>query len=109
MMGMDENGKAISEEERIRRSIRDIVLTPVGSRVLRRDYGSNVLRSLDAPINSSLRISVAEDLIASLRRWEPRIKVKQVELASGEVKQGKITIKIHFSYRGQQLVEGVVV
>ncbi|EDJ4804012.1 baseplate assembly protein, partial [Salmonella enterica] len=40
-MGMNRNtGLAISDSEHIGQSMRDILLTPVGSRVMRREYGS---------------------------------------------------------------------
>ena len=40
-LGMNsQTGLSISEVEHIRQSVRDILVTPVGSRVMRREYGS---------------------------------------------------------------------
>jgi len=110
MMGMDDvTGKSITEMERIRRSIRDIILTPVGSRVLKRDYGSHLIRLLDAPINSSLRVSVAESVISAIRKWEPRVKVTRVEITGDEleVKKGKVQIHIYYIHQSRDFVESV--
>ena len=40
-LGMNsQTGLSISEVEHIRQSVRDILVTPIGSRVMRREYGS---------------------------------------------------------------------
>ncbi|HGJ5879100.1 MAG TPA: baseplate assembly protein, partial [Arsenophonus nasoniae] len=40
-LGMNrQTGRFISENAHIAQSVQDILLTPVGSRVMRRDYGS---------------------------------------------------------------------
>jgi len=50
--GMDRNtGKALSGEAHIRQSLRDIVTTPLASRVMRRAYGSIVPGVLDKPLH----------------------------------------------------------
>ena len=47
MTGMDrETGKSLSGIEHLRQSIRDILTTPIGSRVMRRDYGSRLFELL---------------------------------------------------------------
>lgn len=38
------NGRAITDDEHISQSVRDILLTPVGSRLMRRSYGSQLFR-----------------------------------------------------------------
>ena len=51
-LGMNsQTGLSISEVEHIRQSVRDILVTPVGSRVMRREYGSLVPALIDKPDN----------------------------------------------------------
>ena len=41
-MGMNsQTGLSVTEVEHIRQSVRDILVTPVGSRVMRREYGTD--------------------------------------------------------------------
>lgn len=42
-------GKRLSGTDHLRQSISDILSTPVGSRVLVRDYGSNLFSLVDNP------------------------------------------------------------
>lgn len=68
-------GRPISRIEHIKQSIRDIVTTPIGTRVMRREYGSRLFDLVDSPGNpvGILRIvAAAADAIA---RWEPRVRV----------------------------------
>ena len=53
MLGMHvQTGEPISEIAHIRQSLRDILTTPVGSRLMRRDYGCNLMSLLDRPMNT---------------------------------------------------------
>jgi len=47
-LGMNsQTGLSISEADHIRQSVRDILVTPVGSRVMRREYGSLLSALID--------------------------------------------------------------
>jgi len=71
-------GVALGGLDHLRQSIKDILFTPVGARVMRRDYGSRLFELMDSAMNSvgifELKIAVAE----AIRAWEPRIKLSQV-------------------------------
>ena len=45
-----ETGKTISGIEHLKQSIVDILTTPIGARVMRRDYGSRLFELIDHPI-----------------------------------------------------------
>jgi phage baseplate assembly protein W len=76
-----ETGHPVSELEHIRQSVIKIVTTPVGSRVMRRDYGSQIPALIDAPINDRIRLLVMAATATAVIRWEPRIRPAQVLLA----------------------------
>jgi hypothetical protein len=78
---MDRNtGKPLSGTSHLAQSIADILTTPIGSRVGRRDYGSLLPRLLDQPYNGQTRLRLFAATAGALARWEPRIAVKQVSL-----------------------------
>lgn len=80
-LGMSaDTGAAITDLDHIRQSIRDILTTPIGTRVMRREYGSLIPKLIDAPLNSATVQRVLAATVTALLRWEPRIRVKRVQL-----------------------------
>ncbi|MND87110.1 phage late control protein GPD [compost metagenome] len=58
-LGMNSHtGLSISEADHIRQSVRDILVTPVGSRVMRREYGSLLSALIDQPQTPALRLQI---------------------------------------------------
>lgn len=68
-------GGAIADLAHIQQSIRDILTTPVGTRVMRRRYGSDVPTLIDQPLNDITRLRVMSAAVAAIVRWEPRVLV----------------------------------
>lgn len=97
MLGTDaETGKPLTGLDHLRQSVRDILTTPLGSRVMRRDYGSRLFELVDRPLN---RATIAEFYAATaeaLRKWEPRLRLLKVNLE--EVISGKATLSIEALY-----------
>ncbi|AHF89524.1 phage baseplate protein [Opitutaceae bacterium TAV5] len=84
MRGTDQQtGKAIDGIAHLRQSIRDILTTPLGSRVMRRDYGSRLFELLDAPVTPALLAPVTAAVAEALAKWEPRFALESVGINSG--------------------------
>jgi phage baseplate assembly protein W len=66
------------EQEHIKQSIIKIITTPVGSRVMRRDYGRLIPKLINAPINDRVRLQVV--VVAATAAAEPRIRPTRVLL-----------------------------
>ncbi|WP_296223221.1 GPW/gp25 family protein [Ralstonia sp. UBA689] len=82
MTGMNNTtGRAVADVAHIRQSVRDILTTPIGSRAMRRDYGSLIPELVDQPMNPATRLRVMSASVSALVRWEPRIRVASVRLA----------------------------
>lgn len=73
-------GRAIGDADHLRQSVADILTTPIGSRVMRRSYGSLVPALIDQPHNRALAGRVCAAAASALMRWEPRIIVRRVQL-----------------------------
>lgn len=94
MQGMSRtSGKAIDGVDHLAQSIGDILSTPVGSRVMLRDYGSLLFRLVDQPLNAATAMLLRAATATALRRWEPRIIVEKVRL-SGAPADGSLVISI---------------
>ena len=85
-------GKSLTGLDHLRQSITDILMTPIGSRVMRRDYGSRLPELVDAPMNGETIMDIYAATADALRTWEPRIQVTQVTLTSADV--GSVAIDV---------------
>lgn len=80
--GMSRNdGTLLTNDEHLRQSIHDILTTPLGTRLMRREYGSLLPFLIDSPANDATRLRLMAATATALIRWEPRIKVSKVTLA----------------------------
>lgn len=94
MRGMDRTtGKPLDGLAHLQQSIGDILSTPVGSRVMRRDYGSLIPRLIDQPFNPATKIRLYAATATALMRWEPRIRLSRVALDLGE-QPGQVVVTL---------------
>lgn len=103
------DGALLSEEEHLQQSVADILTTPIGSRVMRRDYGSNIPFLIDNPISPSLFLALYAATADALRLWEPRLYLQSV---SASYEGGHITLLLTGIYvaTGETLtLDGVAV
>ena len=91
MTGMNAHtGRALTGVSLIGQSVTDILTTPLGSRVMRRDYGSEVPELIDQPLNGATVLRTYAATAYAIRRWEPRIQLTGVRLEIGQ--QGQATL-----------------
>ncbi len=101
MTGMNHStGRAMDETEHIRQSVGDILGTPLGSRVMRRDYGSLLPDLIDHPGNAANRLRLMNATVMAIIRWEPRVSVNNVGLTIDL--DGKVQIDIDAIRRSGQ-------
>lgn len=81
MTGMHKaTGKTLSGTAHIAQSIGDILSTPVGTRVMRREYGSRLAELVDAPMNARTRLLIVAASAGAIRRWEPRVRIDRISV-----------------------------
>ncbi|WP_392336543.1 GPW/gp25 family protein [Loktanella salsilacus] len=111
MRGIDsQTGIGIGGMPHLRQSIRDILSTPIGSRVLRRDYGSRLLELVDRPYSSSLRLQLIAATAEAIAAWEPRISLVSVSVS--QFGAGRLEVSMIASLVASEQVleiEGIVV
>lgn len=82
MIGMNAlTGRAISGLDHLYQSIGLILTTPIGSRLQRRRFGSELFDLVDAPNNAATRLRVYAAIATALMRQEPRLQLRRVGLA----------------------------
>lgn len=86
-------GQTLDGMAHLWQSIGDILMTPLGSRVMRRDYGSLLPELIDQPFNDATRLRLYGATALALMRWEPRIRLIRVQLWRGEA-AGSYTLEL---------------
>ncbi len=111
MNGMSVHGKALSGIDHLYQSIRDILTTPIGTRVMRRDYGSRLFDLVDAPMTRALTVDIFAATAEALDRWEPRLRITRIQVDSaGDDGQMSLTLTGKYLPDGQEVtLEGIVI
>ncbi|MBC2658488.1 GPW/gp25 family protein [Pseudomonas sp. MSSRFD41] len=103
MIGMDRRtGQPLSGLEHVRQSIEDILTTPLGSRRMRPEYGSDLRRYVDLPVTGGWKSAVQAEVARALLRWEPRLRLERVQVVA--VVGGQISFQLTGQYLGDSAV-----
>lgn len=76
----------------IEESIKDILTTPLGSRVMRPEYGSLLYTLVDKKIDDDFRLKLTQYVSEAITKWEKRVELKGVRIQKGENHQLKIIL-----------------
>ncbi|MGF1717268.1 GPW/gp25 family protein [Photobacterium chitinilyticum] len=111
MKGMNAStGKPLEGIAHLKQSVRDILTTPVGSRVMRREYGSRLFELIDNPTNPETVADIVAETAQALKKWEKRIAVTRVVVASAKPGAVMLTIEGRYKPNGQPItLEGIEV
>lgn len=85
-------GKPLTGIEHLAQSVGDILTTPIGTRIQRREYGSMLFDLIDQPLNGTTRLLLFAATALALARWEPRLRLRRVGLEAGA--DGAVTISL---------------
>jgi phage baseplate assembly protein W len=82
MRGMNAStGRATAGIAHLYQSIAKILTTPIGTRIARRDFGSELPELVDAPNNGATRVRLYAAIATALMQWEPRLRLTRVQLS----------------------------
>ncbi|CRI58658.1 GPW/gp25 family protein [Pseudomonas sp. CCOS 191] len=108
MIGMDRRtGQPLGGIAHLRQSIEDILTTPLGSRRMRPEYGSQLRRYVDLPVNEGWKSAVQAEVARALGRWEPRLKLDRVKVVA--VLDGQVSLALSGRYLGDDALVEVTV
>lgn len=85
-------GRLIDDQARLVQSIADILSTPKGTRVMRRDYGSDLPDIIDQPMNGETMVDLFAATAEAIDRWEPEFELRRVEIASASA--GRVELRL---------------
>lgn len=87
-----------SGPEKVRQSIRLILDTDPGERIMRPAFGCGLRRYLMKPNTTATRALIQREVQAALQAWEPRIDLRSVEVTPGE-DSALVLIEIFYAHK----------
>lgn len=96
-------GAVLSDWPHVAQSIEVILTTRIGERMFRRVFGSQVPGLLGEPLTSPTIVRFFAAVIAAIELWEPRFRVRAIELVDGNsaerLRTGRLGLRICGEYR----------
>jgi uncharacterized protein len=83
-------------EDNVRESIRLILLTEPGERLMREEFGCGLRRFLFEPNTVATREQIRQRIAQAIGRWEPRVILQEVNVEPGAEDPRLVAITILF-------------
>ena len=90
-------GAALTGWAHVQQSISKILRTPIGSRVMRRDFGSDLPDLVDAKMTQRNVLAVYSATASAIARWEPRFRMRGGAVSAAEP-TGILALNIYGTY-----------
>ncbi|HVG34275.1 MAG TPA: GPW/gp25 family protein [Pyrinomonadaceae bacterium] len=91
-------------EDNVRESIRIILLTEPGERLLREEFGCGLRAFLFEPNTVTTRTLIRDRIKKAIARWEPRVTVEEVMVEPDAEDQRMVGVQIHFRLVATQAI-----
>ena len=89
----------VTREREIEQSILLILGTAPGERPMRPEFGCRIHDEVFAAADAATAGRIASDVRASLRRWEPRIRVEEVIVSADPDEPSTLYIDVRYSVK----------
>jgi phage baseplate assembly protein W len=89
----------VTDEREIEQAIRLILGTAYGERPMRPDFGCRIHDFVFAEANATTAGVIANEVRASLARWEPRITVEDILVTIDDSEQSLLWVDIRYRIR----------
>lgn len=94
-------GKPIGNLESAYQGVETVLTTRLGERVMRREFGAGIVEILGRAVTPALFLAWQQLLGTAIDLWEPRFKIRTIEVAGGTeaVRKGHLKVRIAADYR----------
>lgn len=100
-LGVDQSGSISTSTggDGIDSSLRMVLMTAPGERVMRPNFGCKIWDLLFEPINANTLGLMGEAVREAVGRWEPRVTLEDVRVEPDPAAQGQVLINIDYQVR----------
>lgn len=92
----------------IRQAIQIIVMTALGERVMRPDFGCRIHELIFDPANEQTATLAAEYVREAIARWEPRIRIEDITVTPGGARYGELVIEMVYAIKARPDMRSLV-
>ena len=96
-------GAVISEFQHILQSIEMVLTTRIGTRVMRRDFGSRLPELIDSQLDRNGLTALYAAVNEAIAIWEPRVIITASRLNLDDVKSGLYNLTVFLQYNNQSV------
>lgn len=102
-----EDFTVVKNENAIKQSVRNLVLTGIGERPFQPKTGSRLRELLFEPYDVFVAQDIKEEIINVITRLEPRITVRQVRVFQDEEDMNTLRVEFDYTIVGETLIQTV--
>lgn len=95
----DKGSEMVSEKTDIDQSLRLILFTNPGERMMNQEFGCNLREYTFEAINQTNLTLMRDAIEAAVLKWEPRITLEKIEIDSSESYAGKLIFSLEYTIR----------
>jgi phage baseplate assembly protein W len=107
-VGSDGGNAIVMYDDDVKQSIRIILGTDQGERVMRPDFGAGLRSFIFGPVNSTILQRIKTRVQDALTTWEPRIDVLQVTVTFAAGDRSALLIDITYRVRSTNTLQNLV-
>lgn len=89
----------VSGEEDIRQSLKIILSTRPGERVMHPDFGCNLDIMMFEPLTTTLITTIKDIIKTAILLYEPRIELNSVKISPDQYLEGTVNIELDYNIR----------
>lgn len=89
----------VSDEEDIKQSLEILLTTQLGERVMLPEYGSGMKRLMFESLTTNLKTFMTDMVRRAVIRYEPRIKLDNIEMVDTGELDGRVLIEVYFTIK----------
>ncbi len=98
----------VSEEEDIKQSLKLILLTSYGERIMRPEFGSNLSESVFNTMDSVAINTLTDNIEQAIIEFETRVTLNSVEIDTERIYDGRLDIKLDYTVRSINIRSNIV-
>jgi hypothetical protein len=91
------DGAQLTDWLHTQQSIAKILTTPIGARVMRRDFGSELFDLIDRKATQRSVLAIYAAAAVAIARWEPRFRMRRAAIADAGP-DGRIQLELFGTY-----------
>ena len=93
------SNQMVSDAEDIAQSLKIILFTSYGERIMRPEFGSNLTDSIFDSIDSVTINALSDNIRQAIVEFEPRVTLHNVEIDSEDIYSGQLNIELDYTIR----------